>query len=213
MKPLALRLFLWLFTRACYRVTVPSPDNLPPAGGALLVSNPVSFVDMLLILASTRRFVRFLLPQVLCDIWWLRPFLRYLRVIPLPPEQQPREPVKKLPQLGLPNLWAPGQTNSSAWTNCRDWLPARWIYARSVRRRSSCQGIRQRAWVPQPRHEGRIGVAFPTLCWSLVQAVFTLCTSLVQALYTLCTRLVQAVGPHVGGLCKARCGQPLLTSF
>ena len=96
MKPLALRLFLWVFTRTCYRVAVLSPDNLPTTGGALLVSNHVSFVDMLLILASTRRFVRFLLPQVICDIWWLRPFLRYLRVIPLPPEQQPRELVRAL---------------------------------------------------------------------------------------------------------------------
>ena len=60
---MALRVFLWLFTRAFYRLTVLSPDNVPSKGGALLVSNHVSFVDMLLILASTRRFVRFLLPQ------------------------------------------------------------------------------------------------------------------------------------------------------
>ncbi|MFZ4526802.1 MAG: 1-acyl-sn-glycerol-3-phosphate acyltransferase, partial [Chlorobium sp.] len=60
MKPMALRLFLRLFTRAFYRVTVLGPDHLPSKGGALLVSNHVSFVDMLLILASTRRFVHFL---------------------------------------------------------------------------------------------------------------------------------------------------------
>jgi acyl-[acyl-carrier-protein]-phospholipid O-acyltransferase / long-chain-fatty-acid--[acyl-carrier-protein] ligase len=96
MKPLALRLFLWLFTRICYRVTVLSPDNQPLSGGALLVSNHVSFVDMVLILASTRRFIRFLLPQEICDIWWLKPFLKYLRVIPLPPGQQPRDLVGAL---------------------------------------------------------------------------------------------------------------------
>ncbi len=98
MKPPVLRLFLWLFTRTCYRVAVLSPDNLPLSGGALLVSNHVSFVDMLLILASTRRFIRFLLPQVVCDIWWLKPFLRHLRVIALPPEQQPRDLVRALQQ-------------------------------------------------------------------------------------------------------------------
>ena len=95
---MVLRIFLWLFSRTCYRVTVLSPDNVPAKGGALLVSNHVSFVDMLLILASTRRFVRFLLPQDVCELWWLKPFLRYLRVIPLPPESQPRELIRALHQ-------------------------------------------------------------------------------------------------------------------
>ena len=93
---MALRIFLWLFTRAFYRLTVLSPDNVPSKGGALLVSNHVSFVDLLLILASTRRFVRFLLPQDVCGLWWLKPFLRYLRVISLPPESQPRELTRTL---------------------------------------------------------------------------------------------------------------------
>lgn len=96
MKPIALRVCLWLFSRTCYRMTVLSPDNVPAKGGALLVSNHVSFVDMLLILASTRRFVRFLLPQDVCALWWLKPFLRYLRVIPLPPESQPRKLIPAL---------------------------------------------------------------------------------------------------------------------
>jgi hypothetical protein len=36
MKPIALRIFLRLFSRTCYRVTVVSPENVPAAGGALL---------------------------------------------------------------------------------------------------------------------------------------------------------------------------------
>ena len=67
MKPIPLRILLWLFTRAFYRVNALSPDNVPDKGGALLVSNHVSFMDMLLILASTRRFVRFLFPQEICE--------------------------------------------------------------------------------------------------------------------------------------------------
>jgi acyl-[acyl-carrier-protein]-phospholipid O-acyltransferase/long-chain-fatty-acid--[acyl-carrier-protein] ligase len=98
MKPMALRLFLRLFTRAFYRVTVLGPDHLPSKGGALLVSNHVSFVDMLLILAGTSRFVRFLLPQDVCGRWWLKPFLHYLHVIPLPPESQPRDLIRTLHQ-------------------------------------------------------------------------------------------------------------------
>ena len=98
MKPIALRLFLWLFSRVCYRMTVLSPDNVPAQGGALLVSNHVSFVDMLLILASTDRFVRFLLPQDVCEWWWLKPLLPYLHVIPLPSESKPRELIRALHQ-------------------------------------------------------------------------------------------------------------------
>ena len=91
MKALLLRNFLWLFARTCYRVTVLNSENVPEKGGALLVSNHISFVDLVLILASTRRFVRFVMPQDVCAWWWLKPFLRFLRVIPLPPESQPRE--------------------------------------------------------------------------------------------------------------------------
>ena len=96
MKPPLLRSFLWLFTRLCYRVTVLSHDNVPATGGALLVSNHISFVDMLLVLAGSRRFVHFLLPQEVYEIGWLKPFLRHLRVMPLPPESQPRELIRTI---------------------------------------------------------------------------------------------------------------------
>jgi len=91
MKPWYLRAFLWLFSSVFYRVEVVRADRLPAKGGALLVSNHVSFVDLLLIQASTQRFVRFLLPQEICATWWLRPALRRLRVIPLPDENHYRE--------------------------------------------------------------------------------------------------------------------------
>lgn len=96
MKPLYLRLFLWLFSRISYRLEVIRADRLPATGGALLVSNHVSFVDVLLILASTQRFVRFLIQEEICALWWLRPWLKLLRVIPLPIEQKPRELAKAL---------------------------------------------------------------------------------------------------------------------
>jgi acyl-[acyl-carrier-protein]-phospholipid O-acyltransferase/long-chain-fatty-acid--[acyl-carrier-protein] ligase len=91
MKPFAVRIFLWLISRTSYRLTVLEANNLPAEGGALLVSNHISFLDMLLVLAGSRRFVHFLLPQEVYDLAWLKPFLRYLRVTPLPPESQPRE--------------------------------------------------------------------------------------------------------------------------
>src|SRR5882762_842533 len=90
MKTFVTRPLLWLFTRIFYQVKVLSVDNLPATGGALLVSNHLSFVDLVLILASTRRSIRFLLPESICELWLLKPFLRRLRVIPVPAFQQTR---------------------------------------------------------------------------------------------------------------------------
>ena len=98
MKPLVLRIFLRLFTRLAYRVTILGGDNVPSTGGALLVSNHLSYVDLILILASTDRFVRFLLPRETVEHWSLRPFVRYLGIIPLPPETQPGEHGQALAQ-------------------------------------------------------------------------------------------------------------------
>ena len=86
MNPMALRIFLQLLTRALYRVTSLSPDNVPGQGGALLVSNHVSFVAMLLMLAKTRRFVRFLPHLDVRDHWGVKLFVRYFGVCHLSPE-------------------------------------------------------------------------------------------------------------------------------
>jgi acyl-[acyl-carrier-protein]-phospholipid O-acyltransferase/long-chain-fatty-acid--[acyl-carrier-protein] ligase len=98
MKALPLRCLLWLLTRLCYRLKALHADRVPAVGGALLVSNHLSFVDLFLILASIRRPVRFLLPQAVCEHWLLRPCLRRLRVIPLPPESSPRDFIRALHQ-------------------------------------------------------------------------------------------------------------------
>ena len=54
-----LRFGLWLLTRTFYRVRVLGRDHIPGQGGALFVCNHVSFVDALLLIASTDRPVRF----------------------------------------------------------------------------------------------------------------------------------------------------------
>jgi 1-acyl-sn-glycerol-3-phosphate acyltransferase len=47
--------------RTLYRIRVLGRDNIPDKGGALFVCNHVSFVDALLLLASTDRQVRFMM--------------------------------------------------------------------------------------------------------------------------------------------------------
>src|SRR3954471_11558005 len=53
------RLVLWAVTNTIYRIRVVGRDNIPEKGGALFVSNHLSFVDALLLTASTGRFIRF----------------------------------------------------------------------------------------------------------------------------------------------------------
>ncbi len=55
-----LRFTFWLFTRLFYRVRIEGLKNLPSEGGALLVSNHVSWLDGLLLLTYSPRPIRML---------------------------------------------------------------------------------------------------------------------------------------------------------
>src|SRR5262245_7660801 len=52
---------LGLRTHTLYRLRVHGREHIPSAGPVLLVSNHVSFIDALLILAAQRRRVRFIM--------------------------------------------------------------------------------------------------------------------------------------------------------
>jgi acyl-[acyl-carrier-protein]-phospholipid O-acyltransferase/long-chain-fatty-acid--[acyl-carrier-protein] ligase len=87
-------------THTIYRVRVENLENLPRRGGALLISNHVSFVDWLLVMAAADRPVRFLMGKDYYDKFWIRPFASVPRVIPIPPEIRPREMVQALRDCG-----------------------------------------------------------------------------------------------------------------
>ncbi len=91
-----LRFALWALTRTVYRIRVLGRDNIPAKGGALFVCNHVSFVDALLLLASTDRQVRFMMFKGIYDQPWIKPFAKILGVIPISSEQRPREMLKSL---------------------------------------------------------------------------------------------------------------------
>jgi acyl-[acyl-carrier-protein]-phospholipid O-acyltransferase/long-chain-fatty-acid--[acyl-carrier-protein] ligase len=91
-----LRFVLWVLTRTVYRIRVEGRDNIPAKGGALFVCNHVSFVDALLLLASTDRQVRFMMYQGHYELPHVKPLARILGVIPISSEQRPREMIKAL---------------------------------------------------------------------------------------------------------------------
>ena len=84
------RLLVWLIANTIYRIRTVGNENIP-AEGALLVANHVSWVDALLIAASTDRVVRFLMFRPYYEWRGLNWFFRMMHVIPVaandPPEK------------------------------------------------------------------------------------------------------------------------------
>lgn len=91
-----LRLLLWLLTHSVYRIRVEGHDNLPAKGGALLVCNHLSFVDALLLLASTDRPVRFIMLKDFYDHPVIHPFARIMEAIPISSKLHPRDLIHSL---------------------------------------------------------------------------------------------------------------------
>jgi acyl-[acyl-carrier-protein]-phospholipid O-acyltransferase/long-chain-fatty-acid--[acyl-carrier-protein] ligase len=94
------RLILWLATKTIYQIRVQGRDNIPEKGGALFVCNHVSFVDAPLLMASTDRKIRFMMDKGYYELWWIRPFVGMLGIIPVASTQGPRELVKSLQTAG-----------------------------------------------------------------------------------------------------------------
>src|SRR5216683_1357103 len=84
------RLVLWLATNTIYRIRTVGEGNVPKEG-ALLVANHVSWVDAMLVAASSDRMVRFLMYRPYYETKGLNWFFRMMHAIPVaandPPDQ------------------------------------------------------------------------------------------------------------------------------
>jgi acyl-[acyl-carrier-protein]-phospholipid O-acyltransferase/long-chain-fatty-acid--[acyl-carrier-protein] ligase len=78
------RLVLWIVAHVLFKIRIVGADNIPKQGGALIVSNHVSYADAILVGCATPRFIRFLMWQPLYESKWLNPFCRLLYAIPIP---------------------------------------------------------------------------------------------------------------------------------
>ena len=90
------RLVLVILTNTLYRIKVIGRNNVPMKGGALLVCNHLSFVDALLVIASTERPIRFILYKGIYDLPGVKPLAKMMGVIPISSGQRPREMIKSL---------------------------------------------------------------------------------------------------------------------
>ncbi len=90
------RLPLWLLRHTLYRVHAYGTENIPANGPVLLVSNHVSHIDALLVLAAQQRQVRFLIWAPYLGVPFLRWILRLAKVIPVDSGSGPRAIVQSL---------------------------------------------------------------------------------------------------------------------
>jgi acyl-[acyl-carrier-protein]-phospholipid O-acyltransferase/long-chain-fatty-acid--[acyl-carrier-protein] ligase len=90
------RFILWMLTHTVYRIKTVGRENIPAEGGALLVCNHVSFVDALLVVASTDRPIRFLMYKGIYDQPWIKPLAKAVGIIPISSALRPREMIKSL---------------------------------------------------------------------------------------------------------------------
>lgn len=88
-----LRFVLAIFIRAIYRIKPLNADRVPAEGGALMISNHVSYVDSLILSAACPFEIRFVIAKRYMNVWWMGWFLRLFNVIPITPES-PRDAVR-----------------------------------------------------------------------------------------------------------------------
>src|ERR1043165_7121647 len=93
-----LRVLLWFLSRIIYRIKVLGQEKIPRRGGALLVSNHMSFVDVVLISAAANRPIRFLIFSDVYNVPFIKPFALLMRAIPIPTEMRPRDMVQAFHQ-------------------------------------------------------------------------------------------------------------------
>lgn len=94
---LALRVILWTARHLHYRLTVTGVENVPTAGGALLVANHTSPLDFLVISLSLPRPVRFVVGEG-AGGWLERLAERHMRVLRAPLDCTPTEIAERLRQ-------------------------------------------------------------------------------------------------------------------
>lgn len=79
----AARFFFGSLLRLRYRIRVHGLENLPETGGALVVSNHVSWMDGVLLLVALPRRVRFIALKDFVTGWWIRGLALTAGVIPI----------------------------------------------------------------------------------------------------------------------------------
>ena len=83
-----MRFIVWLLVHTVYRLKVVGDENIPEEGPAVIVANHVSFADALIIMAGSRRPIRFVMDHHIFR-WPILSFVfRNSRAIPIAPAKE-----------------------------------------------------------------------------------------------------------------------------
>lgn len=95
-----LRIVMILLTRIFYKLRVKGARFIPNEGPALLAANHMSLVDGLLILASIKRPVRFIMSSLYYNKWWMRPLAKAMQAIPVSATDNPKSLIRAFQEAG-----------------------------------------------------------------------------------------------------------------
>ena len=91
LAPAVIRFAAWVLTHTGYRVTTLGAENIPARGGALLVSNHLSYADPFLMTAAVPRRVRFMMMRPLYNYRPLTWFFKMMGAIPIAGNDGPKK--------------------------------------------------------------------------------------------------------------------------
>ncbi|MCC5013726.1 MULTISPECIES: acyl-[ACP]--phospholipid O-acyltransferase [unclassified Legionella] len=77
------RYLLYFVASKFYRLSVYQLDNLPSAGGVLLLGNHVSFIDWAILQIACPRPIRFVMERSIYETWYLNWLLKKFKIIPI----------------------------------------------------------------------------------------------------------------------------------
>lgn len=89
------RSILWCIAHTLFRIRIEGAENIPPSGGALVVSNHISYADSVLAGIATPRRARYLMWKPIYDAPVANYFFRLLHAIPID-ERSPKSTVRAL---------------------------------------------------------------------------------------------------------------------
>ncbi len=90
-KPVrALYALIWFLNHTVYKIKTVGHDNIPKDGGALLVSNSVSYIDHAIIFSGIKRPVKFFVGREFSEHPFLKPFMTPANSIPIDEKDSPK---------------------------------------------------------------------------------------------------------------------------
>jgi acyl-[acyl-carrier-protein]-phospholipid O-acyltransferase / long-chain-fatty-acid--[acyl-carrier-protein] ligase len=81
----SIKFLAWLATHSVYKIRVHQRENIPEQGGAILVPNHISWLDGLLLFATSSRQIRMLIDSDIINTWRAHGFAKMMGAIPIKP--------------------------------------------------------------------------------------------------------------------------------